>query len=268
MLLPHESAVQALHSADAGPDSSVRRGIRVLGTVQGVGFRPYVHHLAQTLGLAGCVRNDGDGVLIEAEGDPIRVARLIHELPHRAPRLARVESIAVSELAPLGAHGFVIDPSVTSAPATAVPADAAICESCLHELFDPAYRRYLYPFINCVQCGPRFTLTLALPYDRDRTTMAGFALCPLCRREYEDPESRRFHAEPNSCPVCGPRVWLVDRHGAPVQTQDPILHVWRLLEQGRIVALRGKDLVFVNFELAAYPDAVRRKRDGTSLQCG
>jgi len=239
MVMQRESAAPAERPTDTPPASSVRRGIRVSGTVQGVGFRPYVHHLAQMLSLSGWVRNDGEGVFIEAEGDPVQVARLIHELPHRAPRLAHVESIAVSELAPQGADGFVINTSLASAPATSVPADAAICESCLQELFDPANRRYLYPFINCLHCGPRFTLTRALPYDRARTTMAGFTLCPLCRREYEDPESRRFHAEPNACPICGPRLWLVDRHGAPVQTQDPVLHVWRLLEQGRIVAIRG-----------------------------
>lgn len=224
---------------NAAPGSSVRRAIRVRGTVQGVGFRPYVHRLAQTLGLAGWVRNDGEGVCIEAEGDPAGVARLIDELPQRAPRLAHVESITVSERSPQGVTGFVIDASVASTPATAVPADAAICEACLRELFDPSDRRFRYPFINCVHCGPRFTLTRALPYDRARTTMAGFALCPQCRREYEDPASRRFHAEPNACATCGPRLWLADGSGATIASDDPIAQAWRLIEQGRIVAMRG-----------------------------
>jgi hydrogenase maturation protein HypF len=221
------------------PQMNVRRGIRVRGTVQGVGFRPYVHQLAQTLGLSGWVRNDGEGVRIEAEGEPALVDRLIEELPQRAPRLAMVKSISVSELSPVGATGFVIEASVASAPATSVPADAAICVACLLELFDPANRRYRYPFINCVHCGPRFTLTRTLPYDRARTTMAGFTLCPACQREYGNPESRRFHAEPNACAWCGPRLWLADRDGRAEGPGDPIEQSWMLIERGGILAMRG-----------------------------
>jgi hydrogenase maturation protein HypF len=229
----------ALRVAGRPAPETVRRAIRVTGTVQGVGFRPYVHRLAQMLGLAGWVRNDGEGVSIEAEGDPAVVARLIDALPRQAPRLARVQSIAVRELAPQGMSGFLIEASRSSAPATSVPADAAICDECVAELFDPADRRYGYPFINCVHCGPRFTITRAVPYDRGRTTMSGFALCPACRQEYESPRSRRFHAEPNACPACGPRLWLTDRDGLPVRQADPILEAWRRIEAGAIVAMRG-----------------------------
>jgi hydrogenase maturation protein HypF len=228
---------------DQPPSACVRRAIRIGGTVQGVGFRPYVHHLARTLGVAGWVCNDGAGVSIEAEGDPARVARLIEALPRQAPPLASVRSLAVHALEPLGERAFVIKSSRLSAPSTAVPADAASCAACLAELLDPSDRRYRYPFINCVHCGPRFTLTRALPYDRARTTMAGFPLCPACRQEYEDPDSRRFHAEPNACPACGPRLWLVDGDGRPPSGQpdrgEPIQQAWQWIEQGRVVAMRG-----------------------------
>jgi hydrogenase maturation protein HypF len=199
----------------------------VTGVVQGVGFRPFVFGLAQRHALAGFVLNDGRGVRIEAEGDAEALARFSRALEHEAPELARIDSIAVRELEPSHTTGFTIEASTRRGGSAPIPADTATCEDCLRELFDPADRRYRYPFINCTQCGPRFTIVTGVPYDRPRTTMAGFPLCPDCRREYEDPADRRFHAEPVACPVCGPALSL------------PIEEAVALLRDGAIVAVKG-----------------------------
>ena len=153
---------------------------------------------------AGWVLNDGEGVLIEAEGSGLD--RFAAELVGGAPPLARVESLTVETIEPLGETTFRILASVPSGRSAAIPADVATCDDCLRDLFDPADRRYRYPFVNCTNCGPRFTIVRSVPYDRPNTTMAGFPMCPDCRREYEDPEDRRFHAEPVACPACGPRL--------------------------------------------------------------
>ena len=181
-----------------------RRRFRARGVVQGVGFRPFVHRLARETGVAGWVLNDGEGVLIEAEGSGLD--RFAAELVGGAPPLARVESLTVETIEPLGETTFRILASVPSGRSAAIPADVATCDDCLRDLFDPADRRYRYPFVNCTNCGPRFTIVRSVPYDRPNTTMAGFPMCPDCRREYEDPEDRRFHAEPVACPACGPRL--------------------------------------------------------------
>lgn len=186
---------------------AAREAIRLRGRVQGVGMRPFVFGLAERLGLAGFVRNDGEGVAIEVEGGAIEdfAAALVAE----APPLARIDRVERRPLPPRGDSGFVIAAShECGAAATAIPADAATCESCLDDLFNPASRFYLYPFVTCTQCGPRFTITRAVPYDRPNTAMAGFALCPECARAYVDPRDRRFHAEPLACPVCGPKLRL------------------------------------------------------------
>jgi hydrogenase maturation protein HypF len=208
---------------------------RVEGTVQGVGFRPYVFRLAGELGLGGWVRNDEHGVLLEAEGDGPAVERFLTRLPLEAPPLARVESVASDVVAPTGERLFAIVMSERMGTATVpVAADAATCETCLAELFDPAGRRHRYPFINCTDCGPRFTIVRGVPYDRANTTMAGFTMCPACRAEYEDPSDRRFHAEPNACPACGPAVRLV---GAVAE--DPLRAAAAALRDGAIVAVKG-----------------------------
>lgn len=204
-----------------------RRRLRVTGVVQGVGFRPFVHGLASRLGLAGFVLNDGAGVVVEAEGDAAALDALERGLRDEAPPLARVESVTGVALAPLGENGFRIDASAATARTALIPADVATCDDCLRELFDPGDRRYRYPFVNCTQCGPRFTIVTAVPYDRPNTTMAGFPLCAECRREYEDPADRRFHAEPIACPVCGPRLSI------------PLEEAVGLLRDGRIVAVKG-----------------------------
>ncbi|WP_273889416.1 carbamoyltransferase HypF [Rubrobacter naiadicus] len=210
------------------------------GIVQGVGFRPFVYALARRCALSGFVRNDAGGVYIEAEGAPEALERFVRELREEAPPLAEVEAVAWRSLPVRGERGFRIEESRGGEERTAlVSPDVATCGECLRELFDPADRRHRYPFTNCTDCGPRFTITLSVPYDRAATTMARFTMCPECRREYEDPSNRRFHAQPNACPVCGPRVRLLDASGTEVEAEDPIREAARALRSGRIVAVKG-----------------------------
>ena len=226
----------------AAPAATRRRvRARVEGVVQGVGFRPFVYRLAHELELAGYVLNDERGVLLEVEGDRGRVASFLERLPAEAPPLARVQSVAADELEPQGERGFVIAASERSGePEALVSPDTATCDDCLAELFDPGDRRYQYPFINCTNCGPRFTIVRGVPYDRPLTTMAGFEMCERCRAEYDDPLDRRFHAQPNACPECGPRAWLAERDGAEVGgTGDAVRAAAAALLEGRIVAVKG-----------------------------
>jgi hydrogenase maturation protein HypF len=214
-----------------------RARVRVDGTVQGVGFRPYVYRLAGELGLAGFVLNDARGVLIEVEGSQAAVDRFLARLGSEAPPLAVVEQLVVEERAPSGDQVFVIRESAAGElPDAPVTPDTATCEDCLRELFDPKDRRFRYPFINCTNCGPRFTIVCGVPYDRPLTTMASFAMCAECRAEYENPADRRFHAQPNACPVCGPSVRLI---GAPGGANDPLSAAVVALASGAIVAIKG-----------------------------
>ena len=191
-----------------------RMRARVEGIVQGVGFRPFVHRLAREQGLSGWVRNDSRGVLLEVEGEAGGVERFLWRLAQEPPALAMIERVRAERRSPIGQAGFQILPSRRGGESAApVSPDVAPCRECLAELFDPADRRYRYPFINCTNCGPRFTIVRGGPYDRARTTMAGFAMCAACIGEYEDPTSRRFHAQPNACPACGPSLSLIDRSG-------------------------------------------------------
>jgi hydrogenase maturation protein HypF len=207
---------------------ATRARVRVEGTVQGVGFRPYVYRLAGELELAGWVLNDERGVLLEVEGPAGAVEAFIRRMPAEAPPLAAVERVTSEEVEPAGISGFAILRSESGGDADApVSPDAATCDDCLRELFDPADRRHRYPFINCTNCGPRFTIVRGVPYDRPLTTMAGFEMCPACRREYEDPGDRRFHAQPNACPDCGPSLSM------------PLSTVVGSLLDGAIVAVKG-----------------------------
>jgi hydrogenase maturation protein HypF len=215
---------------------------RVSGTVQGVGFRPHVFRLATGLGLGGHVLNDEHGVLIEVEGSPARIEEFLTRLAREAPPMASVERVVEEEACPTGEAEFTIVPSERSGdPDVPITPDSATCDACLEEVFDPGDRRYRYPFTNCTECGPRFTIVTGVPYDRARTTMSSFEMCPDCRREYEDPRDRRFHAQPNACPACGPRVRLIDAagHEAEAQARDPIEAAAAELRDGRIVAVKG-----------------------------
>ena len=239
---PNEPAMNTSFTAVERP-GRVRWALRVRGTVQGVGFRPAVHRLALRAALGGLVRNDADGVWIEVEGDGAEVARFANGILAAAPPRARIDSIERLALQPIGEAAFRIVPSTSVAGGGArrrarVPADGAPCADCLRELFDPADRRYRYPFINCTACGPRYTIVADVPYDRARTTMAPFILCRRCQHEYDDPEDRRFHAEPNACPACGPQLRVVDADGTPIG-HDPLAVAGAALRAGAIVALQG-----------------------------
>jgi hydrogenase maturation protein HypF len=231
-----------------GDGDRCRLHVRVRGQVQGVGFRPFVHGLAARLGVSGWVRNDGGGVVLEVEGGAAATGAFVRALEQEAPPLARVSGLEVGGMPLRGDTGFAIlqsDPGQVMS--TAIVADAAVCDACLAELFDPTDRRYRYPFLNCTHCGPRYTLTRRLPYDRPQTSMAGFPLCPACAAEYHDPANRRFHAQPTCCPACGPRL------------SHPLGEIAGWLVAGLIVGLKGLG----GFHLACdarNPEAVARLR--------
>jgi hydrogenase maturation protein HypF len=217
----------------------IRRDVRVEGVVQGVGFRPFVYGLATRLGLAGRVGNDAGGVFVEVEGTPAGIDAFLAALEREAPPLAAIERVTVRPGEPDGAGEFTIVDSDGSGPRQAlVSPDGATCGDCLAELADPADRRFGYPFINCTNCGPRFTIVRDVPYDRPNTTMAAFPMCPACAAEYGDPADRRFHAQPISCWDCGPRLRLVDAHGAELPG-DPVREAAALLRGSGVLAIKG-----------------------------
>jgi hydrogenase maturation protein HypF len=258
-------------------DALAARYIELTGIVQGVGFRPFVYNLAVAHGLRGWVRNTSAGVQLQVEGQPEALDAFVQGLTTRAPPLARIETISVATKSPKGYKGFTIEKSLPQEGAyQLVSPDIATCPDCLHELFDPDDRRYAYPFTNCTNCGPRFTIIEDIPYDRPKTTMRAFHMCAQCQAEYEDPANRRFHTQPNACPVCGPHLWLVDKAELevatlvappqPATTQvvttdlDVIRKTARLLKQGAIIALKGLG----GFHLACdatNQDAVRQLRE-------
>jgi hydrogenase maturation protein HypF len=218
----------------------VRAAVRVEGIVQGVGFRPFVYALANRLGLGGLVGNDVDGVFLEVEGSPSSVRSFLDALAREAPPLARVDRVTASPMTPSGSTSFEIVASEPGGRRRAlIAADTATCADCLRELFDPADRRFGYPFINCTNCGPRFTIVRDVPYDRPLTTMASFALCDQCAGEYHDPANRRFHAQPVCCPACGPALTLLDFSGKPLPGLAPLAAAAALLRDGQVVAVKG-----------------------------
>ncbi len=214
-------------------------GILVRGVVQGVGFRPFVFRQAKSLGLTGNVRNTGEGVLIEVYGPREAIESLLESLRRQAPPLAEIEEIVVHPLNGTPPPVFTVLASEHGGKATRLPPDVATCEDCLRELFDPQDRRFRYPFINCTNCGPRFTVVEDLPYDRENTTLRVFPMCAECSAEYSDPANRRFHAEPNACPRCGPRIWLTSRNGERLETEDPLREAVEAVKRGKILAARG-----------------------------
>jgi hydrogenase maturation protein HypF len=209
------------------------------GIVQGVGFRPFIYQLARRNCLNGYVSNTSVGVDIEVEGDPEAIARFLAEVEAEVPPLARITRLDTSYLPPAAYEDFRIEMSRAAEKRSAlISPDVAICADCLRELLDPRDRRYRYPFINCTNCGPRYTIIMDIPYDREKTSMRHFEMCPDCSREYHDPMDRRFHAQPDACWVCGPKIWLEDARRAPV-AGEPVETLCRLLEQGHIVAIKG-----------------------------
>ena len=226
--------------AKSSADPPVRRRLTVTGVVQGVGFRPFVYGLALQHGLTGFVGNDSGGVFIEVEGGETAVTHFHHSLIHHPPPLAHIEHVTSEELPAQGSRSFVIVHSQAQAAAnTLISPDICLCDDCYRELFDPHNRRYRYPFINCTNCGPRFTIIKDIPYDRPLTTMADFAMCPVCQAEYNNPLDRRFHAQPNACPVCGPQVWLENGERLAGVGDEAVLAAQRLLAAGQIVAVKG-----------------------------
>jgi hydrogenase maturation protein HypF len=216
----------------------IRVRVRVQGIVQGVGFRPFVYRQAQLRRLRGWVMNTPSGVVLEAQGQEEPLRQFIAAVRHQAPPLAVVNEVQVEEIPAADDAGFTIRPSGGKGTEAQIAPDSAVCTDCLAELFDPGDRRYRYPFINCTNCGPRYSIICGVPYDRALTTMAGFTMCEACRREYDDPEHRRFHAQPNACPACGPRLRLYDRRGREVDG-DPLAMAIGLLKAGHILAVKG-----------------------------
>ncbi len=217
-----------------------RRKITVQGVVQGVGFRPFVYGLASRLGLGGTVRNDTTGVVIDVEGEPASLETFLQALVAEAPPLAVIERVAAERKPVRHSTTFAIEKSeVQDEKAVFISPDVATCPDCLREMADPHDRRYQYPFLNCTNCGPRFTIIIGVPYDREQTTMAGFAMCPACRAEYEDPRDRRFHAQPTACPACGPGLRVTDSQGNEVPVDDPLAFLGARLQEGKIVAVKG-----------------------------
>ncbi len=221
------------------PTLSLTR-ISVRGVVQGVGFRPFVYQLAVKHNLRGWVRNTSEDVKIEVEGEGGDIERFLQGLREEAPPLAHIEGISTTTSTPAGYEKFeILESLAQEGKYQLVSPDIATCPECREEIFDPTDRRYRYPFTNCTNCGPRFTIIADIPYDRPKTTMKSFRMCPECQREYDDPLNRRFHAQPNACPVCGPQLELIEAAGRKVTGDDIINKTSELLREGKIVAVKG-----------------------------
>ena len=217
-----------------------RKSIDVTGIVQGVGFRPFVYRLAQQCNLTGFIANTPAGVTIEVQGEPELLDRFLERLPTELPPLAKVTSLVPRDAEPQPETAFRILASRLDAPPKAlISPDVAVCADCFREMMNPRDRRFRYPFINCTNCGPRFTIIRDIPYDRARTSMAAFQMCAACQAEYDDPANRRFHAQPNACWDCGPHLKLLSADGAPRDVAEPLREAARLLEQDRIIAVKG-----------------------------
>jgi hydrogenase maturation protein HypF len=218
----------------------LRKAIEVSGIVQGVGFRPFVYRLANQCSLSGFIANTPGGVSIEVEGPPERVDEFLLRLPQEFPPLAKVTALSNRQLESLGDRSFrIVTTRLGQLAQTLISPDIAVCDDCLREMSNPRDRRFRYPFINCTNCGPRFTIIREIPYDRARTSMDAFKMCPACRSEYDDPANRRFHAQPNACWDCGPQLQLLDASGDLSDVAEPLREATRLLELGAIVAIKG-----------------------------
>ncbi|MCG9780647.1 carbamoyltransferase HypF [Photobacterium damselae] len=218
------------------------RKFRINGIVQGVGFRPFVHRLAKQFKLNGWVLNDSEGVLVELQGSSSELAAFRQLLTSNPPKLAKIDSVVELSVDNYDAEytDFMIVSSEDLCDTkTIVPPDSYVCDDCLHEMSSPDNRRYRYPFINCTNCGPRYSLIEKMPYDRKNTTMRSFIMCSSCLHEYEDIEDRRYHAQPNACADCGPRVWIEEHNGQMIDVDDPVRYTISLLKQGYIIAIKS-----------------------------
>ena len=218
----------------------IRKFVIVKGIVQGVGFRPFVYNLAQHYDVQGEVNNTQQGVEIDVQGSLRGVTYLINQIKSNPPTLAQIEEIIINQLQPTNYQNFKIkDSTDDNEQLTFVTPDAALCSQCQEELLDGDDRRYRYPFINCTNCGPRFSIIESIPYDRESTTMSDFSMCEDCLSEYQDPTSRRFHAQPNACPDCGPQLWLINQEGEELKVSNPLQQAIKFLRRGRIIAVKG-----------------------------
>ncbi|MDP1759265.1 MAG: Sua5/YciO/YrdC/YwlC family protein, partial [Thermodesulfovibrionales bacterium] len=234
--------------------------INIKGVVQGVGFRPFVYNLAKSLNLKGTVTNTSDGVAIDIEGEDI--TSFIGRLPKEAPPLSEINKIDISPMPFCGYGDFEIVKSRDSGSFTLISSDVSVCNDCLKEMLDKDNRRYLYPFINCINCGPRYTITNAVPYDRHNTTMSVFKMCNECESEYNNTSDRRFHAQPNACPKCGPHLELKDKSEELKvdKKENPIKETITLLKRGGIVAIKGLGGFHIACD-AANRDAIEKLRE-------
>jgi hydrogenase maturation protein HypF len=216
------------------------RRIQIRGTVQGVGFRPWVYRLACEEGISGRVRNDTSGVTIDAFAPSSALDTFVARLGSSAPPAAAVRDLSCEPIPAENANRFsIVESNSAGERSISIPPDLATCSECLSEVFDPANPRFRYPFTNCTHCGPRFTIALGVPYDRPATTMAPFAMCDSCRMEYESVLDRRFHAQPNACAACGPSLALTTPSGQTFGNGNPIAAAARALKDGLIVAIKG-----------------------------
>jgi hydrogenase maturation protein HypF len=254
--------VRAHSQSKIANDESLRLRVAIRGVVQGVGFRPFIYRLATELGLAGWANNSPQGVFIEVEGDKERLERFLLSVEKENPPRSFIQSLESSFLDPKGYSAFEIRESDRAGEKVAlVLPDMAVCADCLRDVFDPGNRRYLYPFTNCTNCGPRFSIIEALPYDRANTTMKKFVMCAECAEEYANPLDRRFHAQPNACPKCGPHLELWDNEGRAQSSRHPaLLAAAEAIREGRIVAVKGLGGLHLVVD-ARSDEAVNRLRD-------
>jgi hydrogenase maturation protein HypF len=251
---------QAPEGSASSQSNKSRLSLTVRGAVQGVGFRPFIYRLAAELQLAGWVNNSAQGVFIEVEGNPQQLQTFLHRLEQEKPPRSSIQSLESSWLEPAGYTTFEIRPSAAGEKTAVVIPDISTCSDCLREIFDPTNRRYRYPFTNCTNCGPRYSIIEALPYDRCNTTMKRFQMCEQCRSEYENPLDRRFHAQPNACPTCGPHLELWDSTGTVLATgNQALISTVEAICQGKIVAVKGLG-GFHLMVLAGNGEAVRKLR--------
>ena len=223
----------------------IRKRISIRGVVQGVGFRPFVYNLARTLRLTGFILNSSSGVTVEIEGPDSAIDQFLHTLQTSPPPLAQIMEIALEDISSRNESQFSIRPSREEENEFAfISPDVATCDDCWHDFSDPSNRRYGYPFTNCTNCGPRYTIIQDIPYDRPSTTMARFRMCELCHAEYQDPSDRRFHAQPNACPACGPSLVLVESRQHNPGTHLPATEDFRATQQSSLATLqRVRDLL-------------------------